>query len=106
LVVHPSLPVTSVPELITYAKSNPGKLTIASAGIGSAPHMYWDPGCLAGKPLHLCRCRSGFRSVRFPAVKRNRKLGGCGEAGFESRLRPNIVVDLRPRTTLNRELVR
>src|SRR5215469_17634820 len=42
LVVHPSLPVTSVPELITYAKSNPGKLTIASAGIGSAPHMYWE----------------------------------------------------------------
>jgi len=42
LVVHPSLPVTSVPELIAYAKSNPGKLTIASAGIGSAPHMYWE----------------------------------------------------------------
>jgi tripartite-type tricarboxylate transporter receptor subunit TctC len=42
LVVHPSLPVASVPELIAYAKSNPGKLTIASAGIGSAPHMYWE----------------------------------------------------------------
>jgi len=41
LVVHPSLPVKSVPELIAYAKSNPGKVTIASAGIGSAPHMYW-----------------------------------------------------------------
>src|SRR5215470_5804179 len=42
LVVHPSLPVKSVPELIAYAKSNPGKVTVASAGIGSAPHMYWD----------------------------------------------------------------
>jgi len=42
LVVHPSLAVKSVPELIAYAKSNPGKLTVASAGIGSAPHMYWD----------------------------------------------------------------
>ena len=42
LVVHPSLPVKSVPELIAYAKSNPGKVTIASAGIGSAPHMYWE----------------------------------------------------------------
>jgi len=42
LVVHPSLPVKSVPELIAYAKSNPGKLTVASAGIGSAPHMYWE----------------------------------------------------------------
>ena len=79
LVVHPSLPVTSVPELITYAKSNPGKLTIASAGIGSAPHMYWDYGCLAGSRAKLGLCRNGFRAVRFPAIKRNRELGGYWE---------------------------
>jgi tripartite-type tricarboxylate transporter receptor subunit TctC len=42
LVVYPSLPVKTVPELIAYAKSNPGKVTVASAGIGSAPHMYWE----------------------------------------------------------------
>jgi tripartite-type tricarboxylate transporter receptor subunit TctC len=42
LVVHPSLPVKSVPELIAYTKRNPGKVTVASAGIGSAPHMYWE----------------------------------------------------------------
>src|SRR5262245_25753479 len=42
LVVHPSLLPKSVPELINYAKSNPGKVTVASAGIGSAPHMYWE----------------------------------------------------------------
>jgi tripartite-type tricarboxylate transporter receptor subunit TctC len=42
LVVHPSLPVKSVPELIAYVKSKPGKVTVASAGIGSAPHMYWE----------------------------------------------------------------
>jgi tripartite-type tricarboxylate transporter receptor subunit TctC len=42
LVVHPSLPVKSVPELITSAKANPGKISVASAGIGSAPHMYWE----------------------------------------------------------------
>jgi tripartite-type tricarboxylate transporter receptor subunit TctC len=42
LVVHPSLPVKSVPELIAYAKSNPGRIPVASAGIGSAPHMYWE----------------------------------------------------------------
>jgi tripartite-type tricarboxylate transporter receptor subunit TctC len=42
LVVHPSLPVKSVPELIAYTKSNPGKVTVASAGVGSAPHMYWE----------------------------------------------------------------
>ena len=42
LVVNPSLAVKSVPELIGYARSNPGKVTVASAGIGSAPHMYWE----------------------------------------------------------------
>ena len=42
LVVHPSLPAKSVPELIAYVKLNPGKVTVASAGIGSAPHMYWE----------------------------------------------------------------
>jgi tripartite-type tricarboxylate transporter receptor subunit TctC len=42
LVVNPSLAAKSVPELIAYAKSNPGKVTVASAGIGSAPHMYWE----------------------------------------------------------------
>jgi len=42
LVVNPSLPVNSVPELIAYAKANPGKITVASAGIGSAPHMFWE----------------------------------------------------------------
>ncbi len=42
LVVHPSVPLQSVPELIAYAKGNPNKIAVASAGIGSAPHMYWE----------------------------------------------------------------
>ena len=37
--VHPSVGVNSVQELIALAKSKPGELTYASTGIGSAPHM-------------------------------------------------------------------
>ena len=39
VVVHPSLPINSIPELIAYAKANPGKLNMASSGNGSTIHM-------------------------------------------------------------------
>jgi tripartite-type tricarboxylate transporter receptor subunit TctC len=39
VLAHPSLPVRTIPELIAYAKANPGKLTMASAGTGSSGHL-------------------------------------------------------------------
>jgi tripartite-type tricarboxylate transporter receptor subunit TctC len=39
VVVHPSLPVTSIAELIAYAKADPGKIAYASAGAGSTNHL-------------------------------------------------------------------
>jgi tripartite-type tricarboxylate transporter receptor subunit TctC len=56
LVINPALPVKSGPELIAYAKANPGKVTMASAGIGSAPHMYWE----------LFRSKTGVNMVHVP----------------------------------------
>jgi tripartite-type tricarboxylate transporter receptor subunit TctC len=39
MVVHPSVPATTVPEFIAYAKSKPGKITMASAGKGAPSHL-------------------------------------------------------------------
>jgi tripartite-type tricarboxylate transporter receptor subunit TctC len=39
IVVNPAFPVKSVSELIDYAKANPGKINIASAGPGTGPHV-------------------------------------------------------------------
>jgi tripartite-type tricarboxylate transporter receptor subunit TctC len=39
MVVHPSVPTTTVPEFIAYAKSKPGKTTMASAGNGAPSHL-------------------------------------------------------------------
>jgi tripartite-type tricarboxylate transporter receptor subunit TctC len=39
MVVNPSFPAQTVPEFITYAKANPGKINIASTGVGNLTHM-------------------------------------------------------------------
>ncbi len=52
----PSLPVSTIPELIAYANKNPGKLTFATAGSGSAMH-------LAGE---LLKTKTGIDIVHVP----------------------------------------
>ena len=39
MVVNPAVPANTVPEFIAYAKANPGKINMASAGNGSVPHV-------------------------------------------------------------------
>src|SRR5262245_60580888 len=56
LVAHPSVKANTVPELIAHLKANPGTVTIASAGIGSAPHMFWE----------LFRTVTGVNMVHVP----------------------------------------
>ena len=42
LVVHPSFPAKSVPDLIAYAKAHPGMINMASGGVGSPQHVYGE----------------------------------------------------------------
>ena len=56
LVVHPSLPVKSVKELIALAKAHPGQLNYASGGIGSAQHL----------PMEMLRVAAGINVVHVP----------------------------------------
>ena len=55
VLVHPSLPAKTILELIAYANENPGKINMASAGIGSAPHMAGESfNAMAGtKMVHV-----------------------------------------------------
>jgi tripartite-type tricarboxylate transporter receptor subunit TctC len=65
ILAHPSLPAATVPELIGYAKANPGKINMASAGTGSAPH-------LAGE---LFNVMAGVKLVHVPYRGQGPALG-------------------------------
>src|SRR5262245_54354645 len=56
MVVHPSIPAKTVPEFIAYAKANPGKINIASGGIGSAGHVFGE----------LFKMMTGINTVHVP----------------------------------------
>ena len=55
LAVNPKVPASSLPELIGYARANPGKLNFGSSGAGSAPHLAAELfGSMAGvKMVHV-----------------------------------------------------
>ena len=56
LIVHPSLPVRTVKELIAFAKARPGALNFASAGTGTNPHL----------SMELFRVMAGLNMVHVP----------------------------------------
>jgi tripartite-type tricarboxylate transporter receptor subunit TctC len=56
LVVHPAFSAQSVTELIAAAKANPDAMTVASSGLGSTPHVFWE----------LFRSMTGARMLHVP----------------------------------------
>jgi tripartite-type tricarboxylate transporter receptor subunit TctC len=62
LEVHPSFPAKSVTELIAYAKSNPGKINMASGGVGSTQHVYGELfKMMTGVDCFMCHIGAGGR---------------------------------------------
>src|SRR5262245_19200681 len=78
MVVHPSVPAKTIPEFIAYAKANPGKISMASGGIGT-------PGHLSGE---LSKTMTGVNMVHVPyrgvAPALTDLLGGQVQVAFVS----------------------
>ena len=82
MVVNPSVPAKTVPEFIAYAKANPGKINMASAGNGSPPHV-------AGE---LFKMMTGVDMVHVPyrggapASDRSARRAGAGHVRRHARV--------------------
>jgi tripartite-type tricarboxylate transporter receptor subunit TctC len=64
LAVHPSLPVTSVKQLIALAKANPGKLTYSTQGLGTGGHLSGEfMRIMAGIDIHHVPYKGGSQAV-------------------------------------------
>ncbi len=87
LVVHPSFPAKTVPEFIAYARANPGKLSMASGGIGSGSHM-------AGE---LFKMMAGVDMVHVPYRGAGPALGDLlgGQVQVMFDLMPNSIEHIR-----------
>ncbi|MCI3952768.1 MAG: Uncharacterized protein K0R53_2266 [Burkholderiales bacterium] len=103
--VHPSLPVHSVKELLTLAKSKPDGLNYASSGIGTNAHITGELFNLLGKtairPIHykgggpaLAAVVGGEVQVGFSNISQTARLAEAG------RLRPLAVSSLKRSSAL------
>lgn len=56
LVIAPSLPVRTLPELVAYSKANPGRLNYASSGVGATNHL----------AMEMLRAATGLEATHIP----------------------------------------
>jgi tripartite-type tricarboxylate transporter receptor subunit TctC len=64
MVVNPSIPARTVPEFIAYAKANPGTISFASPGTGTAPHV-------AGELFKMMATQEDTRRFKLGQKARN-----------------------------------
>jgi tripartite-type tricarboxylate transporter receptor subunit TctC len=110
LVSNPALPFETIPELIAYAKDNPGKLAIGSTGTGTVPHLAGEilksmagidmvPVPYRGMPPALNDLMAGNIQLLFadPAVAPPLIAAGKIRAlGVSSKTRVGVVPDVPP----------
>jgi tripartite-type tricarboxylate transporter receptor subunit TctC len=108
LVVHPSLPVHSVAELIAYAKANPGKINYGSAGIGTVSHVCGEYFATAAgvKIIHIPYKGTGPAIIDLlgghipmafapvPATHENARTGKLRMLAVTSALRSTLLPDV------------
>ena len=108
LVVHPSIPVHSVAELIAYAKANPGKVNYGSAGIGTVSHVCGEYFATAAgvKLTHIPYKGTGPAIIDLlgghipmafapvPATHENAKTGKLRMLAVTSAIRSTLLPDV------------
>jgi tripartite-type tricarboxylate transporter receptor subunit TctC len=99
MVVHPSLPVKNLQELVAYAKANPGKVSFATGGSGSSPHMSMEmfrkAANLDMQPIHYkgdAAAMTDLLSGRVPIMMSS--ISGQLANVQSGKLRPVVVTGL------------
>lgn len=110
VVVHPSLPVKNVPELIAYARANPDKLSFGSAGTGTTQHLSGEMvkimtgvkmqhvpyrGAAAAVP-DLLTGQTQLMFVTIPDVISHIQAGSLRPIGITSKERSRSLPDVVP----------
>ncbi|MGK7869193.1 Bug family tripartite tricarboxylate transporter substrate binding protein [Falsiroseomonas sp. E2-1-a20] len=88
IIVNPSLPVRTLPELVTFSKSRPAGVTIGTSGIGGANHL----------PLELFKAETGANLVHVPY-----RGGGATLPDFVAGNVDGILIELSSVLDLHRD---
>jgi tripartite-type tricarboxylate transporter receptor subunit TctC len=110
IAVHPSFPAKTVPEFLAYAKANPGKISMATGGVGSSSHVFGELfKMMAGINLVAVPYRGGGPAlvdmlseqvdvifVPTPASIEYVRAGRLRALGVTSTTRVEILPDLPP----------